>query len=222
MKGKCRDFVLAFWKSSVANKDRLHVRMSSFLLAPEQHKLFPGAVSLLEDVLSHLQESGLVDLSSVESGLGLELDKLVRMVGSELTNKSPLVRKVCTGMLVKASEIAAAQTDTAIRRKIVASICATLKPLKPAAREKLVEQLNKAVSEEIKHEFEEKAASPEKGPEEDKSGGLIYAEPLSAELKTELRPMLQYFSEIIVQCLHSQNWASRSAGLLKVLAAVSP
>ena len=213
VKTKCRELVLNFWKTSIETKDWLHTHLATYLVAPEQHKLFVGSVAIFQDVLAYMGSKKACDCRILDEGLGVEFEKIIKMSADELSNKLQQVRKVSLEMIIIASDIAAAQTDKAACKKIISAIEGGLRLLKPTIKDKVLEKLNKDVVAEIKKASDEKT-SPEKGPaEEDK---LIYAEPLSAELKTQLTEVLQYFSETVIQCMYSQNWASRYGGLNKL------
>ncbi len=214
VKIKCRELVLSFWKTSIETKDWLHTHLATYLVAPEQKKLFVGAVAIFQDVLAYLNEKKVTDFRIIEEGLGVDLEKLVKLTSAELSNKLQQVRKISQELLVKITDIAAAQTDKTFQRKFITALETSLKPLKAAVRDKVLEPLNKSIVAKLKKVSEEKT-TPEKGAaaEEDK---LIYAEPLSADLKAQLSEVLKYFSENVTQCLYSQNWASRSAGLNKI------
>eukprot|EP01022_Parablepharisma_sp_SALTPOND_P004324 TRINITY_DN120098_c5_g1_i1.p1 TRINITY_DN120098_c5_g1~~TRINITY_DN120098_c5_g1_i1.p1 ORF type:complete len:1054 (-),score=134.81 TRINITY_DN120098_c5_g1_i1:3472-6633(-) len=213
VKTKCRELVLIFWKTSIETKDWLHTHMATYLTAPEQHKLFVGAISLFQDILDYLNEKKITESKILEESLGVDLEKVIRMASNELGNKVQQVRKLSLEILTRISGIVAVQTDRSTRKKLVAALENGLRPLKPAVKDKVFLKLNKDIVEDIKRVNEEKA-SPEKGAAEDDK--LIYAEPLASDLKAQLVDVLQYFSEDVTQCLYSQNWASRSAALNKI------
>jgi len=213
VKTKCRELTLSFWKNSIEAKDWLHTHLATYLVAPEQHKLFFGAMTIFQDILQYLEDKKIIDSRIIEEGLGVEIEKIIKIASAELTNKVQNVRKMALEILAKLSNIAANQSDKTAAKKFTYFFFVGLGQLKPQIKDKVLEKLNKDLAEEIKKCVDDKN-SPEKGTaEEDK---LIYAEPLSNDMKTQLAGVLQYFSETVTTCLYSQNWASRSAGLNKI------
>jgi hypothetical protein len=207
--------ILAFWKTSMANKDWLHVHLASFLTSPDQKKLLHGALAVFAGVLEEIETAQLKDGKQVEDALGIELLKVAQMAAGELGNKTQSVRKMCTELLLRCCRIAGKIGESDSRHKLVTTLALALKPLKPAIKDPLLQQIPPELVADLQRLFEAKASSPEKLPE-DEQAGLIYAEPLSEELKQRLHPVMGYFSEFVTQRLYSQNWAARAAGLNKV------
>lgn len=202
--------------NSIKNKDWLHTHLGAYLSAPEQHKLFSGAIAIFAEIILFVLQQNISEFKAIEDALGIQLEKLIGLAGAELGNKAPNIRKISSDLIVKISKIADMESNPGNKRKIVQAIAFTLKPQKPAIKEQILGEINKETAEVIRKLQEEKNLSPEKRGE-DENEGLIYTEPLTEDLKQQLAPLLQYFSEHIVQSMYSQNWTARYAGLTKVI-----
>lgn len=209
--------ILAFWKSSIKRKDWLHVHLATYLIAPEQHKLFTGAISIFDGILDSEKELNLNGFNAIEDALGIQLDKLICMAAPELGNKLQTVRKISSDILIKISNIAGKDPNPDFKQKIMLTLGAALKPLKASTKEPILGSMNKELAEDIRKLLDEKTQSPDKGLQEEEKGGLIYAEPMSEEMKQQVAPVFAYFSEHVTLSLYSQNWAARYAGMNKVI-----
>jgi len=210
---KCREFILSFWRLSIENNYELHTSIARYLVAPEQHKICLGAMELFKDVIQHLEESKVVEQRRMEEGLGVGFEIVLKLSIGELGNKTPQIRKVSYELLAKLVDLIDTQPNKVVKAKSILVLEGLFRSMKSSVKEKIFEKLNKDIVAELKRLAEDKS-SPEKGAaEEDK---LIYAEPLNENMKNQLQPVLAYFSETIIQCLYSQNWASRLSALNKI------